>query len=403
MRHVLAAALLVLTACSADATPSTTPTSAPPPDSSTTSPPTTTTTTPPASTVAPVDRRPPGDLHDPPSPLPDGSPGDVIWVEELPAPGDASAWNVLYLSTSIDGSPIATSGWVARSSVPGPHDVLVFAHGTTGLGDGCAPTVNGSVSPFLFADFLDAGWTVAFTDYQGLGTPGLHHYLVADPTAHSVVDAARAARRLDPDATERLALYGFSQGGHAVLATTERIGDLAPELELTHTVAAAPAVLLREWFEESPPAQRGYLAMISTAYADAYDTPLDLWLGAEAIEIVDDIRQGCLLDIDAALLGLGAGAVVADASPGTVVADLLYANEPATRFFPTPVLLLTGADDRLFTPEVADLLIARMCGLGIGVDHIDYPNASHIEVGSRGRTDALAWIESDTGSADSAC
>ena len=44
---------------------------------------------------------------------------------------------------------------------------------------------------------VDAGYVVAATDYEGLGTPGVHPYLVGESEGRSVLDAARAARALE--------------------------------------------------------------------------------------------------------------------------------------------------------------------------------------------------------------
>jgi pimeloyl-ACP methyl ester carboxylesterase len=334
------------------------------------------------------------ELYDPPDPLPDGAPGDVVWGTGLAAPEGVAAWTVLYRSTTIDDTPTAVSGWVAVSPVPGRHGVLVFAHGTTGLGDACAPTRSGGVTPHHFADLLDAGWTVAFTDYEGLGTPGVHPYLVADSAARSVLDAARAAARLDPNAdVGRTALLGFSQGGHAVLSAAERAADLAPELTLAGVVTTAPAILLREWVAEAPPGQLGYLGMIAVAHAQAHGQPLDDWLSPEAAGAAEAIGDGCLADASAVMESLGPGAIVADTSPTGSAGRLLDASEPATTRIDAPVLLVTGTADTLFTPDLGDLLVDRMCRSGTDVAHLVLDGASHVQLGSLVREPAAVWLE----------
>ncbi|UUU44488.1 lipase family protein [Streptomyces sp. NBC_00162] len=40
------------------------------------------------------------------------------------------------------------------------------------------------------------GWAVVVTDYEGLGTPGVHTYTVGPSAGHAMLDAARAATRL---------------------------------------------------------------------------------------------------------------------------------------------------------------------------------------------------------------
>jgi pimeloyl-ACP methyl ester carboxylesterase len=69
-------------------------------------------------------------------------------------------------------------------------------------------------------DFLSQGFIVAATDYQGLGTPGTHHYLICPSEAHSVLDSARVARRA-AGASDQVILFGHSQGGHAVIFANE--------------------------------------------------------------------------------------------------------------------------------------------------------------------------------------
>ena len=49
---------------------------------------------------------------------------------------------------------------------------------------------------------LTSGWPEAYavvqTDYEGLGTPGSHPYLVMDSEARDAVDMVRAARQVSP-------------------------------------------------------------------------------------------------------------------------------------------------------------------------------------------------------------
>jgi len=331
--------------------------------------------------------------YDPPDPLPGGRPGDVVAVDDAPAPEGASAWRMLYRSTTLDGQPTAVSGWVAVPTTPGPHGIVVFAHGTTGLGDQCAPTLGGGATPQQFAGLLADGWTVAATDYQGLGTPGMHHYLVADAAARSVLDIARAAAVMDPAASlDGVALVGFSQGGHAVLSAAERAGELAPEIGLVGVVAAAPAMQLREWFAAAPSGQEGYLLMIALAYADAYDVEAADWLTSPALQRRDEVEDACLMDAQAVGSALGRDAIATDASPNTPIGNLLDENEPGTTTLGMPVMIVTAGDDQLVTPDVADDLITRMCAVDTDVTHHHIPTGSHGALSSLVREPARQWL-----------
>jgi hypothetical protein len=55
---------------------------------------------------------PAGDaFYDPPSPLPAGQPGDIIWSRTATSPvADTDAWQILYLSSTVTGAATAVSG-----------------------------------------------------------------------------------------------------------------------------------------------------------------------------------------------------------------------------------------------------------------------------------------------------
>jgi hypothetical protein len=92
---------------------------------------------------------------------------------------------VLYTSTGYDGNPTAVSGFVLVPEGEPPADgrkVVAYTHGTVGVASKCAPSlVTEQEQQPLFVeggdDLLEAGYVVAASDYQGLGTPGPHPYL----------------------------------------------------------------------------------------------------------------------------------------------------------------------------------------------------------------------------------
>ena len=121
--------------------------------------------------------------------------------------------------------------------------ILTIAHGTTGIADACAPSTGPARTELaLMGPAIDAGYLVAMSDYEGLGTPGRHPYLVGESEGRGVLDAARAAGQLpDADPGEQLAIFGYSQGGHGALWAGQLAPEWTPELELVGTVAGAPA------------------------------------------------------------------------------------------------------------------------------------------------------------------
>ena len=118
---------------------------------------------------------------------PRARPGDIIRTEPLDdLPEGVQGWRVLYRSTGMDGEPIAVSGGIFAPSGDAPaggRPVVAWAHGTSGIVPACAPSID-DADGGLFAripstaDLVGAGYVVTATDYPGLGTPGLHPYLV---------------------------------------------------------------------------------------------------------------------------------------------------------------------------------------------------------------------------------
>lgn len=214
-------------------------------------------------------------FYTPPSPLPKGKPGDLIWARPLPAPPGASAWRILYLSTTYDSSPVAISGIVVAPSGNAPRGgrkVLAWAHGTVGGARGCAPSgvanpaqnlVNyysyNSSDPFdvgvpALTAFLKAGYAVAATDYQGLGTPGVHQYVVGGTEARNVLDSVKAAQRIkSAHAGDEVVALGWSQGGGAALWVGQDAAYGKP-LRVLGSAALAPATDLGpEFAGQTPP------------------------------------------------------------------------------------------------------------------------------------------------------
>jgi pimeloyl-ACP methyl ester carboxylesterase len=147
---------------------------------------------------------------------------------------------------------------------------------------------------------LAHGYVVVATDYEGLGVPGVHPYLVGISEAHAVLDSVRAARELPAaQATHRFAVWGHSQGGHAALFTGELAAQYAPELKLVGVATAAPATYLVDLFK----ADRGTIggnsltAMALLSWSQVYRLPLDGVLAANAVAPFELVASSCIQSI----------------------------------------------------------------------------------------------------------
>jgi hypothetical protein len=218
---------------------------------------------------------------------------------------------VLYRSTDALGEPIAVSGTVlvpaAPWTGPGSRPLVAYAVGTRGVGDDCAPsytlTQGADYEGAIVKALLDRGWAVAVSDYQGLGTPGLHTYMVGPAQGHAVLDIARAALRLPGtglSSSTPVGLMGYSQGGGAAGWAAELAGSYAPDLDVKGSaVGGVPADLTAtaEFLDGSPFVAFALLAALGldTAYPEL---DLESYLNTRGRELVQTSQQLCLVSVD---------------------------------------------------------------------------------------------------------
>ena len=256
-------------------------------------------------------------LRDPGSAA-DGPPGSPIWAERVAAPPGAIAWRILYHSRTIHDEDIAVSGLVVAPDAAPPEGgfpVIAYAHGTTGLADPCAPSK--AARPLAAGDeaagdlplppFWEDGYVVVATDYEGLGTPGRHPYIVGGSEGRGVLDSIRAARALpEAHAGDRAVVVGISQGGHAALFTGELADTYAPDAGLLGVVALAPGAELAQaaMLLLGDESVVGFAVAIGAGFDAAYpEVRLEDILTPKAIAAIDVVDTGCIDDILATYAG----------------------------------------------------------------------------------------------------
>jgi hypothetical protein len=351
------------------------------------------------------------DFYAVPDGLPDGEPGDLLRYQAVdpPAGGETDWWRIMYLSESLQGDPIAVTGTVGVPDGPVPDDgrpLVSVGNGTTGIADACAPSRvppewfgPGWFGPDGVGAFADAGYVVAVSDYEGLGTPGIHPYLVGESEGRSVLDAAKAARQLPgAGAGDRLALWGYSQGGHAVLWANQLAEDWAPDLDLVGTVAGAPLAEFPAAFAATGtiPELNNRFVLIVAGFAAAYpEADPALILTDAGMAVLDGARAGDDCGAEGVDLSPAGGRPLAregfaDVEPW---ASLIASSEPGDVATDEPMLLAySGADD--VTPVAfMEALGDRLCRLGQPTEVRVYDRGEgHVAAIDDTIADGLAWI-----------
>jgi alpha-beta hydrolase superfamily lysophospholipase len=360
------------------------------------------------------DSRPdePGGFYAAPDPLPDGPPGTIIRSEVIDGfhPG-ATAYRVLYKSTGRDGKPTAVSGLiVVPDGMPpdGGRKVVAYTHGTVGVASNCAPSLvtNEEQQPMLFeggGELLEAGYVVAASDYQGLGTPGPHPYLVGESEAMNELDIVRAARNLAAaQAGNSFVVWGHSQGGHASLFTGQLAAGYAPELHLAGVAAGAPVPNLEDLFKVNTKTTVGriLISMALQSWARVYDDAhLDQILTPVARPLVGEIAKNCLYT----------KSQIASSVPGSLALKLTFLHTPPWETEPwrtileqnnpggtptnAPILIIQGDADPIVAPEVTARLVDRLCAEGDTVELRRLNDVAHLDAGHVAAPEVVQWIE----------
>jgi acetyl esterase/lipase len=337
-----------------------------------------------------------------------GAPGTVIRQEPMfGAPAGASAYRVLYRSTSPDGQPIAVSGVIIipqGTASAGGWPIVAWAHPTTGIVPHCAP----SLALFIFQQIagsrqlLERGYAIAATDYPGLGTPGPHPYLVGASEARAVIDSVRAARSFPGMAdSDRYAVWGHSQGGQASLFTGMISKSYAPELRLVGVAAAAPATDLATLMtdDRNTSGGRNLTAMTVWSWARVYGAPIDSVVAPEAMPTVDRLANECIESVFDIVMRDRTSRPLAQefltvADPATLEPwrSLLARNTPGTLPRTIPVFLAQGSTDGLVRPQVTRSYMQRLCRAGSRVKMLVMPNVGHGFAGRDSADAAVGWI-----------
>ena len=163
----------------------------------------------------------------------------AAYTATLSSAVSASSQTIVYSMPAVTGSGTVTARAVVLVPKGTPPvqgwPMVVWAHGTTGVADGCEPSATSDLAQYdgLVAQLLQRGFMVVAPDYEGLGhSPTSNHpYLNRDSEARSMLYAAMAAREQVAAAGLRWVERIFSIT-HTDQHFTQLIDALAPQGKL---------------------------------------------------------------------------------------------------------------------------------------------------------------------------
>jgi pimeloyl-ACP methyl ester carboxylesterase len=327
-----------------------------------------------------------------------GDPGEVIKLEVLdPGTIDGTVYRVMYHSRSVSDVDVAVTGSLVVPATPAPiggRPVVTIGHPTVGNADACAPSRDPTTNADVINRFLAAGWIVATTDYEGLGTPGVPPYLVGESEGRSMVDIVRAARSIPVfSAGTTFAAWGHSQGGHAALFARKVAARWAPELRMVGAIAVAPVSSASRFVSRASFQGPGITLMTVSAYAAAYGLSPDRVLTDEGVDHLDDAEEKCLGDLGDELADSSLADIRrADPTSLSGWGSALSSNDAGPIRSNVAVLLLQGTDDAIVPPRDTASLFEEMCTTAQPVTLQIDPGGGHAEVRDRTIGDAVSWL-----------
>jgi alpha-beta hydrolase superfamily lysophospholipase len=302
--------------------------------------------------------------------------------------------------------------------------VVAWAHGTLGGARNCAPSIPGNPARNLasyytytssyFLDvgvpaltrFLRAGYVITATDYQGLGTPGIHQYVVGATEAHNVLDSVKAAKQIGAaGAGNDVVVLGWSQGGGAaIFAGQAASAPYGRPLRVRGIAALAPAADIGPEFARqtplgptspSSPTHDAVLGLnvfrgLAAAYPELDTDSVVAPPGRRALAALD---VECTIHLGDVLQELGTEPATMFTQP--VPADWqrrLDQNTAGNQTTVAPLLVLQGTADTVVNPNGTTQYVQRACAFSQSVNYSVYEGATHQTIPFVSQNNYVRWI-----------
>lgn len=355
---------------------------------------------------------------------PDRPLGTVVAKEsvETEVPG-AEAWRIAYVSSDVSDRKTISTGIVITPKGPPPaagRPIVSWSHGTTGTAQNCGPSqvldpaqelneyflVGGTSWTDLgvpaVTQFIERGYAVVATDYQGLGGGGKHQYLVANSNGRDAINAVRAVGSMGLAGDGKKALmYGWSQGGGSVLAAASQkdyisttgtaydgisfVGFVAmAPFELNSQIppgsdsaAAAPIVLqkINAQFSDSVFDFAHYGMFIWGLTAGFPDLKLTDIFTDEGAAALDEIFSKKCMHSGSDTINFAFGKAyksLVKTQPDNAVAWVKAMIEGSVKpeMPVAPVIIYFGTDDTVVPPVMGESYQKQMCAMGANVTRV---------------------------------
>lgn len=395
-------------------------------------------------------------LADPPIPpfyeavaklTPNGKLGQVIKKEKITTSiKGAQAWRIAYISSDVNDQPTISTALVVApigNAPTGGRPIMAWAHGTTGTAQSCGPSqvINPAVSlnqyflvngnswtdyglPSL-ETFIQEGYVVVGTDYQGLGGGGKHQYVVSATQGRDVINSVRAAASMsEAGAGNKAVVYGWSQGAGSTIAAASspdyiaKKGSAADGIEYVGFVAmAAPdlAVLAGGKNLDQASADQMLESLISSFSSNIFNFAhfaMTIWgtqaaypdlklsdiFTDEGSKVLDQVFSNKCMHVGSDTLNYAYANNYTSLLRAKPTNTLAWAKAFIQGGIPpvkpvAPVVIYWGTKDTTLPPIMGKLYQEQMCALGGNVNRVQLPGEqTHFSTPGASESFYLPWI-----------
>ncbi|PZF75570.1 lipase [Aestuariivirga litoralis] len=379
---------------------------------------------------------------------PDQPLGTVVAKEPVATevPG-AEAWRIAYVSSDVRGKKTLSTGLVVvpKGAPPaGGRPIVAWAHGTTGTAQYCGPSqvldpvqelneyfLVGGTSWTDFGipavtHFIEKGYAVVATDYQGLGGGGDHQYGVANSNAHDAINSVRALGSMGLAGDGKKALiYGWSQGGGTTIAAASlkdyisETGTAYDGVSFVGFVALAPDDLASMITPDATTDEgalkfmQGFASTFSdnvfnfahfsmytwgmvSAYPELKLTDLFTEDGAKALDEI--YSKKCMhpgSDTINFTFGASYKSLVKPQPENTSAWTKALIDSSVQKVAPiAPVLIYFGTADTVVPPVMGEIYQKQMCGMGGNVTRVQLEGAqNHFTTPPTAEPLYIPWVD----------
>ena len=337
------------------------------------------------------------------------TPGKLLRSEPLDQalslPNAASAQRILY--TSLDGidgkTPVVVSGalFIPKGKAPaGGWPVASWGHGTVGVADICAPSWAGrSYRDVQYLNrWLEEGYAIVATDYQGLGVPGGHPLLNNRMAAYGILDAAKAVVAGVPGLADKVLIIGQSQGGAGAFAAGAYAATYAPKLGVKGSIGTGVIYTVgsknvgeQDQDKVDPALAYGFYTLLAAQQYDPSIDPRDFYTD-KALPLFEQARTSCLSALVSDVVGTGLTPANAKKDyKGDQLKPWLAQVSYPTLKLAQPIFIGTGAEDKTPAAATQVALMQDACKAGSVVQGHLYKGLGHSETVNASLKDSIPF------------